>query len=93
MFLSGDRSQRELQLAELVAGYEEFNDFDTREIKWRRRCAPREWSTTAPGSHGAGMTQLSQPRSRFGQDRYRADQILALREQLALLEEEPLRLL
>ena len=34
MFLSGDRSQRELQLAELVAGYEEFNDFDTREIKW-----------------------------------------------------------
>ena len=29
----------------------------------------------------------------FGQERYWADQILALREQLALLEEEPLRLL
>ena len=34
MFLSGDRAQRELQLAELIAGYEEFNDFDPREIKW-----------------------------------------------------------
>jgi len=29
----------------------------------------------------------------FGQPRYWADQILALREQLALLEEPPLRLL
>ena len=29
----------------------------------------------------------------FGQERYWAEQILALREQLALLEEEPLRLL
>ena len=29
----------------------------------------------------------------FRQERYWADQILALREQLALLEEEPLRLL
>ena len=31
MFLNpGDRhSPRELQLAELIAGYEEFNDFDT----------------------------------------------------------------
>ena len=30
----GRPAQRELQLAELIAGYEEFNDFDPREIKW-----------------------------------------------------------
>ena len=94
MFLSGDRAQRELQLAELIAGYEEFNDFDAREIKWIEALRTarmvyysawlaRRWDDPAfPAAF-----------SWFGQERYWADQILALREQLALLEEEPLRLL
>jgi Ser/Thr protein kinase RdoA (MazF antagonist) len=94
MFLSGDRAQRELQLAELIAGYQEFNDFDAREIKWIEALRTarmvyysawlaRRWDDPAfPAAFPW-----------FGQERYWADQILALREQLALLEEEPLRLL
>ena len=94
MFLSGDRAQKELQLAELIAGYEEFNDFDPREIKWIEALRTarmvyysawlaRRWDDPAfPAAFPW-----------FGQERYWADQILALREQLALLEEEPLRLM
>ena len=94
MFLSGDRAQREMQLAELIAGYEEFNDFNPREIKWIEALRTarmvyysawlaRRWDDPAfPAAFPW-----------FGQERYWADQVLALREQLALLEEEPLRLL
>ena len=94
MFLSGDRTQRELQLAELIAGYEEFHDFDTKQIKWIEALRTarmvyysawlaRRWDDPAfPAAFPW-----------FGQERYWADQILALREQLALLEEPPLRLL
>ena len=94
MFLSGDRAQRELQLAELIAGYNEFNDFDPRQIKWIEALRTarmvyysawlaRRWDDPAfPAAFPW-----------FGRERYWADQILALREQLALLEEEPLRLL
>lgn len=94
MFLSGDRNQRELQFAELMAGYEEFHDFDPRQIKW------------IEGLRTARMVFYSAWLARrwddpafpaafpwFGQPRYWADQVLALREQLALLEEPPLRLL
>ena len=94
MFLSGDRNQKEHQLAELMAGYEEFHDFDPRQIKW------------IEGLRTARMVFYSAWLARrwddpafpaafpwFGQPRYWADQILALREQLALLEEPPLRLL
>ena len=94
MFLSGDRGQRELQLAELVAGYEEFNDFDTREIKWieaLRTARMVYYSAWLAKRWDDPAFPAAFPW--FGQDRYWADQILALREQLALLEEEPLRLL
>ena len=94
MFLSGDRAQKELQLAELIAGYEEFHDFDPKQIKWIEALRTarmvfysawlaRRWDDPAfPAAFPW-----------FGQERYWADQILALREQLALLEEPPLRLL
>jgi Ser/Thr protein kinase RdoA (MazF antagonist) len=94
MFLSGDRAQKELQLAELIAGYEEFHDFDSKQIKWIEALRTarmvfysawlaRRWDDPAfPAAFPW-----------FGQERYWADQILALREQLALLEEPPLRLL
>ena len=94
MFLSGERHQREQQLSELIAGYEEFNDFDTRQIKWIEALRTarmvyysawlaRRWDDPAfPAAFPW-----------FGQARYWSDQILALREQLALMEEPPLRLL
>jgi len=34
MFLNGDRNQREHQLADFIEGYEEFNDFDARQLSW-----------------------------------------------------------
>ena len=94
MFLSGDRAQRELQLAELIAGYEEFNDFDPREIKWieaLRTARMVYYSAWLARRWEDPAFPVAFPW--FGKERYWADQILALREQLALLEEEPLRLL
>tara|TARA_B100001093_G_scaffold63969_1_gene53874 strand:- start:1666 stop:2640 length:975 start_codon:yes stop_codon:yes gene_type:complete len=94
MFLSGDRAQKELQLTELIAGYEEFNDFDPREIKWieaLRTARMVYYSAWLARRWGDPAFPAAFPW--FGQERYWADQILALREQLALLEEEPLRLL
>ena len=92
MFLSGDRSQRESQLVELVRGYEDFNEFDSRQIKWIEslrtarmvhHCAwiGRRWDDPA-FPHAFPW---------FGEARYWATQILALREQLRALEEPPLR--
>ena len=94
MFLSGDRAQRELQLAELIAGYEEFNEFDPREIKWieaLRTARMVYYSAWLARRWEDPAFPVAFPW--FGKERYWADQILALREQLALLEEEPLRLL
>lgn len=94
MFLSGDRHQMEQQLSELITSYEDFNDFDSREIKWIEALRTarmvyysawlaRRWDDPAfPAAFPW-----------FGQARYWSDQILALREQLALMEEPPLRLL
>ena len=93
MFLSGDRAQRELQLAELIAGYKEFNDFDPREIKWieaLRTARMVYYSAWLARRWKDPAFPVAFPW--FGKGRYWADQILALREQLALLEEEPLRL-
>ena len=86
-FFRATGPRRELQLAELIAGYEEFNDFDPREIKWMKRCErhrmvyysawlARRWEDPA--------FPVAFPW--FGKERYWADQILALREQLACLK-------
>ncbi len=94
MFLSGDQTQRELQLAELIAGYEEFNEFDPREIKWieaLRTARMVYYSAWLARRWEDPAFPVAFPW--FGKERYWADQILALREQLALLDEEPLRLL
>ena len=94
MFLSGDRAHRELQLAELIAGYEEFNEFDPREIKWieaLRTARMVYYSAWLARRWEDPAFPVAFPW--FGKERYWSDQILALREQLALLDEEPLRLL
>ena len=94
MFLSGDRPYRQLQLAELIEGYTEFCDFDPRQLRWI------EALRTMRLSHYAAWlarrwTDPAFPRSFtwFNTERYWADHILELREQLAALEEEPLQLL
>ncbi len=94
MFLSGERLQREALLSELIAGYEEFMDFDPRQLRWIETLRTlrliryaawlaRRWDDPAfPHSFPW-----------FNTDRYWADHILELREQLAAMDEEPLRLL
>lgn len=94
MFLSGDRPQQERQLAELIAGYEEFMDFDARQLRWVETLR-----TARMVHHAAWIGRRWQdpafPKAFtfFMAPRYWSDQILALREQLALLQEPPLRLL
>ena len=94
MCLSGERHHRELQLAELVAGYEEFMDFDPRQLRWVEALR-----TVRMIRHSAWIARrwtdpaFPQAFPWFAQPRYWSDQILALREQFAALNEPPLRLL
>ncbi len=94
MFLSGERHERELQLSELVEGYAEFRDFDPRQLRWvealRTMRLVHYAAWLARRWHDPAF-----PRSFtwFNTERYWADHILELREQLAALGEEPLRLL
>ncbi|MBA6413957.1 serine/threonine protein kinase [Parahaliea sp. F7430] len=94
MFLSGERHERELQLSELIEGYSEFGDFDPRQLRqievlrtmrlvYYAAWLARRWEDPAF------------PRSFtwFNTERYWADHVLELREQLWALQEQPLRLL
>ena len=92
MFLSGERSDRELQLAELIEGYTEFCDFDPRQLRWL------ETLRTLRLTHYAAWlarrwNDPAFPRSFtwFNTERYWSDHVLELREQLSALQEEPLR--
>ncbi|HYC49350.1 MAG TPA: serine/threonine protein kinase [Burkholderiales bacterium] len=93
MWLAGDRPTMQAQLAAVIEGYREFHDFDPAEL-WLV-----EALRTLRLIHYAGW--LAQrwddpafPRSFpfFNTQRYWQDQILALREQAALLDEPPLEL-
>jgi Ser/Thr protein kinase RdoA (MazF antagonist) len=91
MFLSGDREEQTPQLGELLAGYTEFRHFDARELHliealrtlrimhyaaWlARRWQDPEFHVTFPW---------------FDTPRYWDEHVLALREQAALMQEEPL---
>ena len=91
MFLSGDRVEQTPQLEELLAGYIEFRAFDARELHliealrtlrimhyaaWlARRWQDPEFKVTFPW---------------FDTPRYWDEHVLALREQAALMQEEPL---
>lgn len=93
MMLSGDRRNQTAQLDILVEGYEEFAEFDTRELKiieplraWRiiqyMAWLARRWVDPAfPRSF-----------SWFAEESYWERQVLVLKEQLAALDEEPLSL-
>ena len=93
MLLSGDRNQRQAQLMELMDGYSEFREFSTAEliliealrtlriIRYSAWLARRWQDPAFPHSFPW-----------FNTMRYWSDHILELREQLAALDEEPLRL-
>ena len=91
MLLSGDRAAMGRQLHHVLAGYEEFADFDRRELYLLEPLRTlrlihysawiaRRWDDPAfPAAFPWFNTQ-----------RYWQDRILELREQIALMEEEPL---
>lgn len=93
MMLSGDRQRQQLQLVELVEGYNEFYDFHPRELalieplrslRILHYCAwlGRRWQDPTFPHHF----------SWFNTPRYWGEHILQLREQLAALDEPLLQL-
>jgi Ser/Thr protein kinase RdoA (MazF antagonist) len=93
MMLAGERQERLGQLAELVDGYQEFHDFEPRElplIEGLRALRLLHHSAWIARRWNDPAFPLAFPW--FANERYWGDQILALREQLAALDEEPLRL-
>lgn len=91
MLLSGDRAEMSRQLADVLAGYEDFFDFDSRELYliealrtlrliYYSAWLARRWEDPAfPAAFPWFNTQ-----------RYWQDRILELREQIALMDEPPL---
>ena len=93
MMLAGDRQERLGQLSELMDGYQEFHDFDVRElplIEGLRALRLMHHSAWIARRWDDPAFPLAFPW--FANERYWGDQILALREQSAALDEEPLRL-
>lgn len=93
MLLAGDRGEMTRQLEQILEGYEDFADFDPRELHLLEALRSlrmlrfsywlaRRWSDPA----------FPRAFPWFGGERYWEEQILALREQAALLDEPPLQL-
>lgn len=91
MFLSGDRREQTPQLDALLSGYEQFRRFDARElllieplralrIMHYAAWIARRWSDPA----------FPQAFPWFDSHRYWDEHVLALREQIALIQEPPL---
>lgn len=94
MMLSGDRNQRQAQLLELVEGYNEFHDFKVRElalIESLRTMRLMHYSAWLARRWDDPAFPLNFPW--FNTERYWAEHILELREQLATLDEPPLELI
>jgi Ser/Thr protein kinase RdoA (MazF antagonist) len=92
MLLSGDRASMTRQLSDVLAGYEDFHDFDPRELHLLEALRTlrlihysawlaRRWDDPAfPAAFPWFNTQ-----------RYWQDRILELKEQIALMQEAPLQ--
>ena len=92
MLLSGDGASMARQLADVLAGYEDFHEFDPRELHLLEALRTlrlihysawiaRRWDDPAfPAAFPWFNTQ-----------RYWQDRILELKEQVALMQEEPIR--
>ncbi|GGK04514.1 serine/threonine protein kinase [Pseudomonas matsuisoli] len=93
MMLAGDRHERMSQIAELVEGYNEFHDFDPRELPLIEALrALRLIHHTAWIAQRWDDPAFPKAFPWFANERYWGDQVLALREQLSALDEEPLKL-
>jgi Ser/Thr protein kinase RdoA (MazF antagonist) len=92
MFLSGDRFEQTPQLAELLAGYTEFREFDGAElnlIEALRTLRIMHYAAWLARRWADPAFKIAFPW--FGGQRYWDEHVLALREQIALMDEEPLR--
>ncbi|MFT7470890.1 MAG: Ser/Thr protein kinase RdoA (MazF antagonist) [Kiritimatiellia bacterium] len=93
MMLSGDRNQRQAQLLELVEGYNEFHNFRASELE-----LVESMRTMRLMNYAAWLARRWEdpafPKSFpwFNTERYWAEHITELREQLFLLDEPALRL-
>ncbi len=92
MLLSGDRQRQLVQLSEVLEGYSEFCDFDPRQLRWAEALRAlrlvhfsawlaRRWDDPA----------FPRAFPWFNTARYWGEHILELREQLAVMGEEPLK--
>ena len=91
MLLSGDRAAMGAQLHHVLAGYEEFADFDRRELhllEALRTLRLIHYSAWIARRWDDPAFPVAFPW--FNTQRYWQDRILELREQIALMEEEPL---
>ena len=94
MLMSGDRQEQTILLQELLEGYEEFYDFDMRQLQ-----LIEIYRTLRIMHHAAWIAKRwSDPAfpiafSWFNSERYWSEHILTLREQFAALQEPPLTIL
>lgn len=91
MLLSGERGDMTRQLADLLIGYEDFHDFDTRElhlIEALRTLRLIHYSAWLARRWHDPAFPAAFPW--FNTQRYWQDRILELREQIALMDEPPL---
>jgi len=93
MLLSGDRESMARQLANVLAGYEDFSEFDPRElhlVEALRTLRLIHYSAWIARRWDDPAFPAAFPW--FGTQRYWQDRILELREQIAAMEEDPLRI-
>ena len=94
MLLSGSIQEQEIQLSSIVEGYKEFNSFNTQELH-----VVEVLRTLRIMHYAAWLSRRwvdpAFPKAFpwFNTERYWGEHILELREQLAALQEQPLRLL
>lgn len=93
MLLSGTRQEQEQQLNEIVEGYSEFNDFPAHELGWMELLRTRRMIHQAAWVARRWQDPaFPKAFTWFNTTRYWSDHVLELREQLAALAEEPLKL-
>jgi Ser/Thr protein kinase RdoA (MazF antagonist) len=91
MFLSGDREEQTPQLEKLLGGYAEFRDFDAQElhlVEALRTLRIMHYAAWLARRWQDPAFQIAFPW--FDTQRYWDEHVLALREQVALMEEWPL---
>lgn len=91
MLLSGERDERSRQLSDILGGYEDFAAFDLRELLLVEALRSMRLIHYA-GWLARRWDDPAFPRAFpwFGEARYWEEHVLALREQLAALQEPPL---